>query len=267
MYCSDFEFDGEMLSDHGFVIGGDEGESDSWSGGEITFTTIKPPYQNRNNYYTYSYDAPLVMTFPIMKNPCENEAQEDMYLTQDEQSYIMRWLHRQDGYHWLKFLQDDYKDVWYNVQFNLQPIEFGGHIIGFTLTGTCDSPYAYSHEYNHDFTLAIGETFDFKNYSDMTGKRFVHSVIVPQGSGKLAIRSGCTEYNVLTTVQNVSANDRIVLDGNNDLITGISDMNTFNFEFPIIANSYNNRTTYFMNQGDMEITMNITFRYIREVRA
>lgn len=263
MYCYDFNFNGEKLSNHGFIICTFDGES-SWDGADITFTTVQPPSFDKYDYYTYSYESPLSCKFQIGKNDCENTNQEDLYVTQDDYSDIMRWLQRPDGYYWFNFEQEGWEDVYYLVQINVQPIQLNGRTIGFELTLNMNAPYGYSQLMKKSFTLTKGDTFDFKVYSDMIGVIYPKTTITANASGSINLKTGCNEYNKTTIINNVAKGDIIVLDENNDYYSGILNPNNFNFEFPILANSYDNITTFFTNNG-ISCKINIEYRHIRRV--
>ena len=147
MFCTDFLFDGELLSDYGMIICTFDNGDNSWSGGDITFNTQNTPSSDIQTFYTYSFDTPLSCQFSICKNPCLMNGSDDNYLTQEEYSRVARWLKRKDGYHWLQFNQEGYEDIYFNVKFDVQPHIIAGRTAGFDLTMTCDSPYGYSKEH------------------------------------------------------------------------------------------------------------------------
>ena len=268
MFCTDFIFDNERLSDNGFIICNFDGSESSWSGGEVTFNTIKSPGSNNFTYYTSSYESPISFTFSICKNPCKVDSQEEMYLTQDDQSYIMRWLQKIDGYRWFAFDQDGWEDVWFNVQINLTTHYLNGHVIGYDLVCTADSPYGYSQQHRKEFTLSNGSIdneVEIKNYSDIVGSIYPKMTITPLGNGTIRLRSGSTNNQKITGIENAVKNSEIILDKNNDVILGIANMNNFNYEFPIMSNEYKDIRTRFANIGEMDIKVKIEYRFIRRV--
>lgn len=274
MWCSDFIFDGERLSDHGFILCSFDSNQDSWSGGEVTFTTVKPPSSDINDYYTSSFDSPIVFTMQIGKNPCGNDAQADMYLTQDDMSDLHRWLSRPDGFHWLNFDQDGFEDVYFNTYFNLSPEYFNGHVIGYTLTGTTDSPHGYSQLLNKKVELQPKEVFSFKVYSDKAGIIKPVVTIKPSSAGEIKLVSGnwtigengaIKSNYIRDTWINATTTNEIVLDEQNDFYSGITNPNYFDFSFPIIATSYSDITTRFRNDSDFPINLGIQYRQVRRV--
>ena len=268
MYCTDFIFDNELLSDHGMIICSFDNNGDnSWSGGNITFTTQKAPFSDVQTFYTSSFESPLSCQFSVCKNPCLINDYNTDYFTQEEYADITRWLKRKDGYHWLQFNQEGYEDVYYNVKFDVQPREIKGHTVGLDLTVTCDSPYGYSREFDQKFTLSSSaSSFKIVNNSDLAGIIYPLITITPKSSGNLILNSGIEGDMVQTQVKNVTSNSKIILDGKNDYYEGISDPNKFNYKFPVLDNAYNDRNTYFkLVNGSVDCDIILKYRYIRMV--
>lgn len=264
MFCTDFIFDGELLSDHNLMICNLDGSEPSQSGGDVTFITTQPPSSDKQTYYTSKCEDPIVFTFQIGKNICEITNQEDMYFSQSEQSRLKRWLKRLDGYHWLSFQQEGF-DVWFHVQFNLQPYYFDGHVIGYDVTGNTDSSYGYSEEYTNTFDLDIGEKYELDNDSDIPGKLYPQVTITAKGNGTVRIESGYNDSLEETEIINVISGDVLVLDGNDDYFDGVRYPDYFNFVFPIMVNDYSSTNTYFNNIGTIDLEMKIKYRYVRMV--
>ncbi len=266
MVCQDFIYDEERLSDYGFIICSFGGSDSSWSGGDINFTTIKAPDSDIHTFYTSSTDEPLSCTFSICKNPCGHS--NFMTVTREEYSSISRWLKRSDGFHWLQFDNEWYEDIYFNSKFNVQPHQVGNETIGFDLTINTDSPYAYGKYQEKDFSLTKDIDFSFKNYSDKTGNIYPVVTITPQADGKIDLLTGVESRPFQRTLINneVKRGKTIILDGNNDYINGIDNPNNFNFEFPVISNTYNDRVTYFkLNTGSVDCDIKIEYRLIRMV--
>lgn len=272
LFCRDFIFDNERLSDHGFIICSFEDNNTSWDGGDITFTTMQSPNSNSFTYYTSKFETPITFTFQICKNPCMNSEEENMYLSQDEQSYLMRWLQRLDGYHWFAFDQDGWEDVWFHVQINPQPYYISdGKILGYSLTCTADSPYGYSQVHEKEFVLKHGDTNDtenkitIKNYSDIPGNIYPKIEITPLDNGTVKLNTGSKNNKKITEIKNAVKGLPITLDKENDLILGIANMNNFNYVFPIMSNEYKDINTVFTNIGDVDVRIKIEYRFVRRV--
>lgn len=267
MFCQDFIFCDEFLSDHGLMLCNFDKTEGTQSGGDVTFITSKPPSTNIYSHYATQFETPITMSFQIGKIDCGLETLEEHYFTQDEQSDLYRWLQRVDGYHWLGFDQEGWEDVWFNAQFNLQPIYVFGHVVGYDCTINTDSPYAYSQEHKRDISLAPDDIYTFKNYSDIVGSIYPNIIITPITAGEVNLESGCDGNKVTTIISNTTANTPITLDGNNDYIDGISTLDNFNFKFPILANTYTNIDTYFKNTSNINLNLSISYRYVRRVQV
>lgn len=265
MICTDFIFDGESLSDYGYVICSFDNNSISWNGGEISFTTIKPPNSDKQIFYTAAQETPLSVTFDICKNPCYS-TQEDMYITQKECSELYRWLQRTDGYHWLQFIQEDFEDIYYNSMINLEPYFINDRMCGFKLTVTTDSPYGYGKMIHRHFVLNDDNScYAFQDYSDKPGSTYVKMTVIPLNDGDLTIETGNDTYSKRTVIKNVISKNHIVLDGENDYFSGISNPNNFNFEFPVVVNTYKYRTSNFKKINGVDCEIEIEYRYKRRV--
>lgn len=260
----DFIFDGELLSDYGMMICNFNGSEHTWSGGDITFTTVKPPNSDKQNFYAASYDTPLSCTFSICKNTCHAKTKEDMLFNMEDYGNLMRWLVREDGYHWMQFDTPEYEDVYFNVYFDVKPYMIHGNVIGFDITMTTDSPYGYSKLYSKTFDVTT-DKYTFLNYSDEIGTIYPKCTIIPKSTGILDFKSGIAGDETETTITTVRANDTIILDGEQDLCIGNFDIRNFNHNFPILKNSYSDRNTYFQKISGVDFKIQMEWRYIRMV--
>lgn len=280
MFGTDFVFAGERLSDYGFIICVFDGVEPTVSGGDVTLATIKPPSSNVHTLYATSFEEPLSFTFSIGKKYCGNDPHGD-FLTQEDQSSIMRWLQRVDKYHWLTFDQEGWEDICFHAHFNLQPHYAIGRCIGYDVVVTTDSPYGYSQEQHKKFNLKVGESYNIIDYSDIPGYIYPRSEITvlsgDENTGVISIQTGCESYNKYTTILNASKGDIITLDKNNNIISGINRLNDFSFTFPVIANSYTlsnqvgdilndlGRLNTITNAGNVDVNIDMKYRYIRRV--
>lgn len=270
MYCMDFIFDNERLSDYGYIMCTFDGGDSTWEGGDVTFTTVQAPSSNKFTHYYSKFENPISFNISIMKNPCQKSSQDEMNFIQDEESYLMRWLQRLDGYHWFAFDQDGWEDVWFNVQINPRPHYINGTIVGYDLACTTDSPYGYSQLHTKNMSLSHSSddksnSIVIKNYSDIPGYIYPKVTIIPKNNGNIALISGCKDYQKVTRIDNAEKNNVIILDKENDEISGISNMNYFHYVFPVMANSYKDINTVFTNIGDVDIDMKIEYRFVRRV--
>ena len=155
MKALDFEYDGYLLSDFGFMICsfGDKGLETISNGSKISFNTT-PIFNGSKSLLTQvSYDENIECNFAICKNPCVTASGDVEPITATEESQIMRWLNRK---RFLKFrvLQDGYEDIYFNGSFNIDKYELDGNVYGFELTFTSDRPYAIYDSIMYNFTIS-----------------------------------------------------------------------------------------------------------------
>ena len=91
----DFIFDGQKLSDFGYVIV-DFNSSAGVSTSDISkmsYTDVKAPLSDISHNVSTTYESNLSTQIQIMKNHCTEEKIE---ITNDELSQLTRWLCRND---------------------------------------------------------------------------------------------------------------------------------------------------------------------------
>ena len=127
MYAETFTFDDIKSSDKGFYILNYNGFNNNGvgvAGSEITFKSTKPATSNRWNYHGANYEKQLEISFQFGKLTGEE-------FTKDDCAFLLRWLVRKDGYHFLQFNQEGYEDTYFNAQINLQWFRLDdGRIVG-----------------------------------------------------------------------------------------------------------------------------------------
>ena len=96
MKAFNFEYDGLLLSDLGYVICsfGDKGLETISNGSKISFNTT--PILNGNQYLLThtNYEECLEIPFAICKDSCSTKSGDVEPIKADEVSQIMRWLNR-----------------------------------------------------------------------------------------------------------------------------------------------------------------------------
>lgn len=263
MFATDFLFDNNRASDFGLMIGSFDSRIETASGGNIEYNVIKT--SNRDSFVFYGAQLNTVLTwnFSIVKNPCLNNG---IYFNQYEESQIAQWLLKQDGYRWFQFDQEGYEDIYYKVQINMLPHQAGGQTIGFDLTVTSDCGYGYSEEIVKNYTLNVNTPIKLDIHSDTNS--YILPYISLTGSGDFYISNNSDlsqKYSDIesddksTRLQNVT--DKIIMDSDKDVITGISCSNDFNWYFLRLVNGVNNITTDSVN----DIKIKFTYREPRKV--
>lgn len=270
--CTDFEYAGEMLSDYGMMLcsfdsgGGIETVS---SGADVTFNQIKPIGSNRFNLYSSTYDTALSATFQICKNPCRLKNQEEMRLSFEEVSAIQRWLCRKDGYKRFKLDKEGYEHVYWNGTFSSKQIVLNDAIIGLELTLYTDAPFAFMDEVSTEYECSADTSFNLWDNSDETTdlnnslRPDMEITILSEGNFKLTNSMDTKSF----IVRNCKFGEVITIDGKNQLITSSLSShnlaNDFNYFFPRIINTYEERCNTFMPNLDCKIK--ITYSPIRKV--
>lgn len=250
MNVTDFEYNGERLSDYGFMLcsfdsGGLETVS---SGADITFNQIKPSGSNyfydTSSTYEESYAS---QPFQICKNPCVNE---DTFLSPIEVSALQRWLCRKE-YHKFKILKNGYEHIFWNGKFTSKQINLGNNIIGLELTLHTNAPFAFTDEVKIEADCSNNFSFDIYDSSDEEGYIYPNLIITLLEDGNFTLTNDfCNET---MHIANCSKNETIKLYGKEQIIitdsvhTSLS--SDFDYNFPKIYNTYeNNKNTFTCNK-------------------
>ena len=244
MYCKDFEFDGNRLSDYGCIVChilNDGGASAISIGSNITFNTIKIPTVNKFKLMSTQYDEAYTTTFEICKHDCRNE--DNKYFTQEETSYLMRWLNRKT-FRKFKMIYDDgtLANVYYNASFNVKPITLYGDIIGFELTLQTDAPFGYYDEveYTMEFTTD-NLSHEHHDISDEIGYIYPSIMTIETIVAGNFEMTNSQEPDRVIEIKNCKAGEIITL-VENKVITS-SEVhsklhNDFNYKYPRICNEH-----------------------------
>lgn len=262
MYALDFEYDGQYLSDYGFVICNFGGASDMdiiSAGSKITFNTVPRNTGKKYSLTGTKYDECIQATFDICKNP---ELYHDLRISNDEYRDIMRWLNRRE---FLKFqlLNEEDKEqetCYYEASFNVDKILVNKVLYGMKLTMETNKPFGYGQEQMVSWT--IGDVTKSKVLSDMSdeiGYTYPSMVITINRSGDFSIHNELE--NCTMVIKNCTVGEVITIDGDTHIIK--SSLNShriyddFNFEFFRIGNTINNRN----NKISVSLPCKLEFRY------
>lgn len=261
MFADDFLFNNQRLSDFNMIIGGMDSDGEAVvSGGEIEIQSVRPPDKDVYDYYTSTLDSPVQYNFAIMKADCSNP--DDMYVSPEEESRLAKWLlskGKENGYEWLQFDQDYYRDICYKVKFTtMQPIQVCGRTIGFELSCMSNCGYGFTNEKKHYFTLVDGTDVTIVVTNDMLTYLYPQ-IKITGGSGEFTFGNVSDTQQTYSHFNNI-AHD-IVMDCDNDLITGISKPTDFNWYFPRLVDGNNVFTTNSSNT----LTVEMTYREARRI--
>lgn len=270
MYCTNFEYAGEKLSDYEMIIcnfNGSNGINTLSSGADITFHQIKPSGSHKFNLYSSIYEEAYTAAFQICKNPYRINSQEDMYLTPDLVSALQRWLCRSE-YHPFKIAQETYEHIHWNAVFASKQINLNGQIVGLELTLHTDAPFAYMDEVSVDFTCSADTSFDLYDISDEEGFLYPDveiTILSDKNNGTFILKNALDKKSM--KIGGCSAGEIITINGQNQMIaTSLSSHNLakdFNYYFPRIINTYENNLNTFTPNSDCKIK--ISYFPIRKV--
>lgn len=257
MRFTDFTFDGTYLSDFDMFAGkyNDTNNDNVFTGGDVTFTAVKVPGNDKQRFGGSSFDTPLSCTFDIIKN-------DNKTIEQDEYSSLMRWLVRPDGYHKISFCSDGFEDIYFNAQINATPIDVNNDHVGLHLTITTDSSFGYSAEVKKTFSFDGTNKLNFNDNSDKIGITYPYVKMTIFEAGNLSLANENYANNT-TTVKNCTVNQVIEFKADKKGITGITNPNDFNFLFPVICNTYSNRKNSFT--CNLQANIEIKYKYTRMV--
>ena len=236
MYFEDFKYDGLYLSDFDCITCSfDGGGLETVSiGSNIDFRTTPSNYGKKYLLANSEYDSCIESTFCICKNPCKDVVD---YFIPEEVSELMRWLNRR-RYYKFQPCADGYENIYYEASFNVNQLEFSGKIIGFELNLITNRPFALHEPITHIFEAQADNPFYIVSRSDDIGYENVKMEVTCKSAGNLTISNGIEERN--TVVNNCTQNEVITFECPiiSSSVSSHKIQNDFNFNFPRIANTY-----------------------------
>lgn len=241
MRIFDFEYDGLCLSDMGYVICkfGVDGMQTVSNGSELDFNMVSTFRGNKWELVNADYKDSLTATLQICKNQCDNDSLEISFKDCRD---IMSWLNRKH-FHKLKFLSDDYMDLYFEASFNVSRIELDGRLYGLELEIITNRPYAMlePRQLTIKNLVANGEHF-IQDISDEEGYIYPYMEIEINQSGNFSI------YNELDgrlmLINNCVAGEVITMDYptiKTSLNSHSNIQNDFNWNFFRIANTFKSK--------------------------
>lgn len=264
MIATDFEYDNEFLSDHGFIVcdfNFSSGANEVSAGSVITFNKVSRMQGKIYSLSSTQYAECITATFDICKDPDVYDL-ADREISDSEYREIMRWMNRRE---FLKFSvvndSDDEQDVrYYQASFNVSKIKIRERLYGLRLVMETDKPFGYGEEQTVTWTVSDSSTAKTLNdISDEIGVIYPTVIINCKGAGELSIVNQ-TE-NCTTVIKNCSVGEVITLYGDTQIITSTLNSHDicddFNYEFFRIGNTINSRE----NQITVSLPCDITVKY------
>lgn len=263
MLSTDFMYDGQYLSDYGFIIA-QITTSDTKTvineGSVITFEKASSNFGKKYSLLSAKYDGVYTTTFDICKNPDLND---DFEITSDEFRDLMRWLNRRE-YLQFCFIPDKGEETekYYDAFFNVEKIIVKDYLIGLHLTVETNSAMGYGQEQSIKYTVSdTSAIFSLADMSDDIGYTYPDVTIEILRSGDLSIYNHTWQEN--TSIKNCVLGETITMHGNT-MIIETDDENhqktlgkDFNCQFVKIGNTIKNR----YNKLSFSLPCRVTIKY------
>lgn len=263
MQSKDFMYDGQYLSDYGFMIANITTNEQKTVISEGSILTFEKTTRNRGKSYSLlatSYDSAYTTAFDICKNP---SFYDDLEISNDEFRDLMRWLNRREFLQFC-FIPDngDETEKYWNASFNIEKINVGKCLIGLHLTMETDSAIGYGQEIAFNYNVSDTDTvFTLSDMSDEIGYIFLDITIEILRDGDLRIYN--QTYKEITEIKNCRMGEIIKFNGQSMIISTDSAThkqtlaNDFNFVFLRIGNTINNR----QNKLKFSLPCKVKIRY------
>lgn len=264
MYAIDFEYDGQRLSDYGFMICNFD-YSDSIveleSGSNIVFNKVS--HQGGQNFSLTStqYDDCIETTFDICRIP-EDYDYQDREISIEDFREIIRWLNRKE-FLLFRFIEDNNEvffekpECYFNATFNVTKLTLNDKLYGMRLKMITNSPFGYAKQEIITLDFVNNNILTVEDKNDEIGYTYLDVTITCQNSGIVHLIN--TTTGKTTQINNCTQGEIITIKGVQQIITSSVDShkiyNDFNFEFPKIQNTYNNRKNTFLCTNSCIITM------------
>lgn len=236
----DFEYDGLNLSNKGFIICkfGSDGTKTVSNGSNITFNTVSTMNGAKYELTSSEYDDFITSKFQICKHPCIADSME---ISLNEYRDIMRWLNRKE-FHKLKFLNEEYMNIFFEASFNVSKIEINGKIYGFELEMFTNRPYALREPIYHTIkNLQENGEKTISSISDEDGYIYPQMEITINQDGDLEIYNDFEKR----TMKIANCKSGEIINVNYPIIESSIPshkiQNDFNWKFFRIAKSFKNR--------------------------
>ena len=273
MYLTDFVFDDVKLSMLGYIVGSavtSNNESAS-AGSKLELNTVLNRSNHINQIITSSYNEPITVTFDIIKYACNLNAYDTVEDT--EIPFMMKWLNRTQ---YCKFqpIYDDLSlsNIFFMGTFTeIQTIQIGGHVIGFTLTFTANAPYGFADYDDIELDYNVTDSlFEYHDNSDDYGYHYLDKVVITVKEDQEVHFGSLLKSDdrlIRTVIKNCVAGEIITLDGIHKIISSSKKHPTlykdFNYRFPFFTKT--NESDVNQIHSMHPIHVKITYKPIKKV--
>lgn len=264
MQATNFEYDGQLLSDYHFIacdFDRSGGVSVVSTGYDITFNKVPHHRGKLNSLSSTKYDDCITTTFDICKDP-SIFSESEMEITDIEYRAVTRWLHRRtfNKLYFIDECNDAIRNYFYNASFNTKKLDMDGKTYGIRLEMITDSPFAYIDEYIVDKTVqGASDSLVVQDISDELGMIYPDIEIQCLANGTYTITNETT--GSVTVIKNCRYGEVISMNGKLQIIQTSYDAhdiaNDFNYVFLTIENNMFNRD----NSIKSSLACNMTIRY------
>lgn len=238
MYAIDFEYDGYLLSDMGFMICNfDSSNIDTISNGsQITFNTVPMLHGEKGELISIQFNEYLSSTIQICK-----KCADDFHITYDELRGLSSWLNRK-GFYKFKFIGEDCPNIYFEAAININRIESAGELYGLELEIQTNRPYAI-HEPQQIIikNTKVNGKKRLIDISDLEGYSYPYTEVTVNQAGNLSLINSIE--NRTTYIANCSAGEIITMDYPiiTSSVSSHQIQNDFNWNFFRMANTFRNK--------------------------
>ena len=271
MYLTDFVYNEVKLSSLGYMVGSavtSNNESAS-VGSKLDLQTVMNHGNHINQIINAQYNECITVTFDIIKYACTTTI--DSIVEDKEISYFMRWLNRTANHKFFPIYDDlSFHNIYFNGTFtDINTIQRDGHVVGFTVTFTANTPYGYVDFDEQEFIIDNNNgSFIYYDESDEYGTHYPEQVIIQlTEAGDLTFKN--TLNNKSTIINNCISGEKITFDcihrtvKTNKSISHSTFHKDFNYIFPSVCNTEESRKNIITST--LPCTIKLIYKPIRKV--
>lgn len=245
MRSLDFEYDGQRLSDYGFIVcdfSSGANISEVSAGSNISFEKIARNHGSKYSLIYTKYNECMTASFDICKNP-DLYDEKEMEISGDEFRDIIRWLNRREFLRF-RFISDegmvaDAETCYHNASFNISKLMLDEKVYGIRLKMETDMPYGYGSERVFSWSVTSeNQSKTIIDTSDEVGYIYPTLIITCKQDCDLKITNESEEC--MSVIKNCKSGEVITMHGDTNIISTSYNSHDicddFNYEFFRIGN-------------------------------